>query len=79
VFLAIKNRWNLRKHVWFWIAIAFVVLVQVPIVVLIPWGGKGLTGRAVFPIAIVDGALSYGCLKMAEFLIKKDDGASSTS
>lgn len=71
VFMAIRNSWNLRKHLWFWIAIALVVLIQVPIVVLIPWGGKGITGRGVFPVAIADGALAYGFLKIAEFLINR--------
>lgn len=79
VFLAIRNRWNLRRHVWFWIAIACIVLIQVPIVVLIPWSGKGLTGRAIYPVAIVDGAIAYGCLKIAEHLIKKNNGTSSRS
>ncbi len=77
VLLSIISRWDLRKHLWFWIAIALVVLIQIPIVVLIPWGGKGITGRGVFPVAIVDGALAYGSLKLAELAIKRNGRAST--
>jgi hypothetical protein len=77
VLLAMRNRWDLRKHVWFWIAIAFVVFIQVPIVFLIPWGAKGITGRGVFPVAIVDGALAYGLLKLAEMVIKRGRSTNS--
>jgi len=68
--LAAIQSWNLRKHLWYWIAIAFVVLIQIPIIVLIPWEAKGMTGRAVLPVAIADGMLAYGFLKLAEILVK---------
>ena len=71
VILAMISRWDLRKYGWFWVSIAIVVFIQIPIVVFIPWGEKGITGRGVFPIAIVDGALAYGFLKLAEMAIKR--------
>jgi hypothetical protein len=30
VFLVIRIRWDLRKHVWFWATIAFALLLQAP-------------------------------------------------
>jgi hypothetical protein len=71
VLLAMRSSWNLRKHVWFWVAIALVVLIQVPIVLLIPWGGKGINGRGVFPIALLNGGISYGLLKLADIAIRR--------
>lgn len=31
IMLAIKLRWNLRKHVWFWATIVFVLALHVPL------------------------------------------------
>ena len=73
VMLAAMSRWDLKRRLWFWVAMGVIVLAQVPIVVLVPWGAKGINGRAVYPIAIADGSFAYGCLKLAGYLIKARD------
>jgi len=77
VFLVIRTRWDLRKHVWFWIAVAFGFVLQAPIVLLIPWGNRNLTGISLLPVAVLDYGLVYGCVKLAEMLIRKGDRARS--
>lgn len=71
VILALRYRWDLRGYVWFWLAIVVILLIQIPVVVLTPWGA--LAGRSIYPIAIADGALSCGCLKLAEMLIRRGE------
>jgi hypothetical protein len=71
VALAIWNRWNLRDFYGFWIASFVCILIQIPAVLFIPWGHKGITGPALYPVAALDAALVYGCLKIAELLARK--------
>src|SRR5487761_577288 len=35
--IAIKLRWNLRKHVWFWLTIAFILMLHIPLFVIVRW------------------------------------------
>jgi hypothetical protein len=66
VLLVVRARWDLRKHAWFWVAVAFGTLLQIPIVVLIPWDNRNLTGISLLPVALLDYGLVYGCIKLAE-------------
>jgi hypothetical protein len=79
VFLVIRTRWDLRKHVWFWMAVAFGFLLQVPIVLLIPWNNRNLTGISLLPVAVLDYGLVYGCVKLVEKMMSRDGTASSPS
>ena len=64
--LVMKSHWDLRESSWFWLSICVAILLQVPIVLLIPWGNRGLTGISLLPVAVVDYGLVYGCVKLAE-------------
>ncbi len=77
VILIVITRWDLRKHWWFWAVILFGAALQVPIVLLIPWGNRGLTGISLLPVAVVDYGVVYGCVKLAEKLMKKTDTGST--
>jgi hypothetical protein len=37
IILAIKLRWNLRKHVWFWATIIFVLALHIPLFWVVRW------------------------------------------
>jgi hypothetical protein len=43
IILAIKLRWKLRMHIWFWATIILVLLLHVPLVFLVHWR------KAIFP------------------------------
>lgn len=79
VLLVVKSHWDLRRSPWFWLSIGVALLLQVPVILLIPWGNRGLTGISLLPVALVDYGLVYGCVKLAEKLMNRDDGASSPS
>ena len=70
VLMVVRTHWDLRKHGSFWGAIAFVTLLQVPLIMLIPWGNRGLTGISLLPIALLDYGFAYGCVKLIEKVIK---------
>jgi hypothetical protein len=75
VMLVVRTHWDLRGSPWFWLSIVVALVLQVPAVLLIPWGNKGIVGMSLLPLAVVDYGLVYGCMKLAE----KVGGAPSAS
>ena len=74
---AIRACWNLRKYVWFWIALAVMVALHVALVLFIPWGDKSYPGYALLPVAALDYGIVYGSFKLVEKVLMRSDGASS--
>jgi len=76
IMLAIKIRWNLRKHVWFWGVIVFILAVHVPLFVLLRWP-KGNFPTIVYtlPIGIADFLIVLGAVGLAEKLFSKDSSS----
>jgi hypothetical protein len=55
VILAIKIRWNLRKHVWFWAVIVFVLALHIPLFSMVRWPqGNVPTLFYTMPLGIAD-------------------------
>lgn len=75
VVLVVTRRWDLRRHIWFWLTISVAFLLQVPIVVWIPWGDSNLTWICFLPVAIADYGVVYGLTKIVEKMMKSKDGA----
>lgn len=76
--VAIKIRWNLRKHVWFWAIIAFILALHVPLVFLVRWPqGNVPTLFYTFPFALIDFVIISEALKLAEKLLSTDSSSSS--
>jgi hypothetical protein len=64
-------RWDLRRQFWFWLTIAVVVLLHVPLVLLIRWPNGSYPGVVLLPGALLDLAVVYGCVKFVEILMKE--------
>jgi hypothetical protein len=76
--VAIKIRWNLRRHVWFWATIVFVLALHVPLVFMVRWPqGKGPTLFYTLPIGIADFLIILGSVGLAEKFFSKDSSSSS--
>jgi 4-amino-4-deoxy-L-arabinose transferase-like glycosyltransferase len=73
VMLAIKLRWHLRKRLWFWAIIGFVLALHVPLVLMIRWPqGNAPTLFYTMPLGIADFLVISGALGLAERLLSKD-------
>jgi hypothetical protein len=48
-----------------------------PIVMLIPWNDRNLTGISLLPVVVLDYAFIYGTLKVVEKTMMRSDGAKS--
>jgi len=73
VLFAIKLRWNLRKRIWFWVIIVFILAVHIPLFLMVQWPqGKGPTLNYTMPFGILDFVIISGTLCLAEKLFSKD-------
>jgi hypothetical protein len=69
VLLVVRIRWDLRRHVWFWITITLAFLLQIPLLLEIPWNDRNLTWFILLPVAALDYAVVYGCVRLIEKLV----------
>jgi hypothetical protein len=69
---AIKIRWNLRKHIWFWAIIAAIFALHVPLFFIIRWPNGKTPGLLYgLPFALVDFLLISEGLRLAEKLLSR--------
>lgn len=72
VMLAIKIRWHLRKRLWFWAIIGFVLALHVPLILMVRWPqGNIPTLFYTMPLGIADFLVISGALGLAERLLSK--------
>jgi len=59
VIITIAMRWKLKGHAWFWITMASLAALHVPLILFIPWTTKWISVLVIIPIGIAD---SYAML-----------------
>lgn len=70
---AIKIRWNLRKHLWFWAIVVFILALHIPLVLVVRWPqGNVPTLFYTMPLGIADFLIISGILGFAEKLLSRD-------
>lgn len=77
--LAVKLRWKLRRHAWFWPTIGLVVLFHIPLLFLVHWPqSHAPTIVYSLPLGIADFLLVSGAISLAQKVFSKsgssDDG-----
>jgi hypothetical protein len=73
VLFAIKLRWKLRKHIWFWAIIVIVLALHVPFFQAVRWPqGSTPTLFYTMPFGILDFLLISGALWLAEKLFSNE-------
>jgi hypothetical protein len=73
IMLAIKIRWNLRSHLWFWAIIVFVLALHVPLVFVVRWPqGNVPTLFYTMPIGIADFLIILGSVNVGERFFSKN-------
>lgn len=77
--LAIRAFWYLRRHVWYWVTIVFLVAIHVVLVIRVPWSNRSLPAPALWPIGIADFAAVCGFIKLVEKLMGGDPKSGSSS
>ena len=69
--IAIRLRWKLRKHLWFWGAMAMLLAIEVPVVLKIQWPRGWVPGIALVPIGLVGIFIAFGVVGFVERFIMK--------
>ncbi len=73
IIFAVKIRWDLRKHVWLWATIVFVLALHVPLFLMVRWPqGSSPTIAYTMPIGSADFLIILGAVGLAERLFSKE-------
>ncbi len=74
----IKTYWILRKHAWFWITVTILAALHIPIVILLPIPAtRQFTVWELLPVAVLDLAVMYGCIKLVAKVMNNDHAIGS--
>jgi hypothetical protein len=72
IMIAVYLRWRLRKRLWFWATIAFILLLHIPLFFIVRWPDSKIPTIAYsMPIGIVDFLLISGAIGLAERIFSK--------
>jgi len=72
--LAIKLRWKLRRHAWFWATIALVLTLHIPLLFIVHWPNTKIPTIAFsMPLGVADFLLISGALSLAEKWFSNSD------
>jgi hypothetical protein len=76
LFLVVKLRWDLRHRNWFWAILAVMGALQVPFIVYVPWSDTNLSFASLLPVGLLDFAIMYGGIKLAEKFTSQHNSSS---
>ena len=68
IMLAVRIRWDLRKHAWFWAVITVVLILHVPLILYVQWPHRWVPGAAIQTVGLVDFGLILGVVRAIEWL-----------
>ena len=75
--LAVKVRWNLRKHIWFWAVVVFVLALHVPLFFVVRWPQGNLpTIFYTMPLGIADFLIISKALDLIGKILSKNASSS---
>jgi hypothetical protein len=70
--IAVKLRWKLRRYIWFWATIIFVLFLHVPFLFLVHWPQSSVPTIAYsLPLGVVDFLLITGAISLAQKVFSK--------
>jgi hypothetical protein len=70
--LAVRLRWKLRKHVWFWATIVLILALHVPLLFIVRWPQSNVpTIVYSLPLGTVDFLLIMGAISLAQKAFSK--------
>jgi hypothetical protein len=74
--IAVRLRWKLRKHVWFWATIALILLLHIPLLFIVRWPKSNAPTIAYsLPLGIADFLLIISAINLAQRVFSKDSSS----
>ncbi len=69
--LAVRIRWDLREHFWFWGVVVLVMALNLPLIFTVQWPHAWVPGIVLLPIGLADLMVTLGALRLVEnFMLK---------
>lgn len=68
---AIAVKWELRRRVWFWIAMIVIAALHVPLVLFVPWTTRWVPAILITPILVADLFAMLGILSVVEKFVER--------
>ncbi len=68
-------KWRLRPHAWFWITMAVIAALHVPLILFVPWGTRWVPALVIAAIDSVDFFLILWILSSVGKLVEGPKGA----
>lgn len=77
--IAVAGRllWRLRDRPWYWVTLAVIVGLHVPLILFIRWPFKQYSYMQLLPLGFLDFAVVYGVIRLVERVIEGDSSAST--
>lgn len=69
--VAIGMCWDLSKHLWFWVVIALLLALHVPLILIVKWPHYWIPGIALLPIGLVDLFITVKVVRFVQKYIVK--------
>ena len=74
--IAIRLRWKLRKHIWFWAIIVFILALHIPLVSIVRWPQSNVPTLAyTMPLGVADFLIILGAVRLAEKIFLHDSSS----
>jgi hypothetical protein len=61
--------WDQRRNVWYWVVLAALIAAHVYLVFILPWSGQRFLWISLMPLAVLDGLVSYGVIRLVQRLM----------
>lgn len=69
--IALRATWRLRMHGWYWVAVAILVAIQMPLVLYVPWSNPVYRGTALTLFGCADFIVVWGVIKICDKLFSR--------
>lgn len=69
--IALRATWKLHEHRWYWVAVAIAIALQAPFIFYVPWSNHAYRGTALMFFGFLDFLVVWGCIKLAEKMMKR--------
>jgi uncharacterized membrane protein (DUF485 family) len=69
---AIRGRWELRRHFWFWATTSVLLLLHVGLILTFPWRSGWVPASLIMLSSVVDFGIMLGIFRFVEKLCSKE-------
>ena len=69
--LAVGICWDLRRRLWFWVVVALVLALHVPLFLMIQWPERWVSRFSLLPIGLADMLITIGVVRFVQKFIMK--------